>query len=82
MKIRQDLILHFLINIIVMILLYKIPFSFGIVIGIGIIKEYGYCDWIYRIFQKDHKDEVKDVDDIAANFLGASIGYLISLCLY
>lgn len=72
---RKDLIFHFLACFVLMCIFYFVPFGFWIVMLIGIVKEYGVFNWFFELFGKI--GETKDVDDVAADFLGASFGYLI-----
>jgi hypothetical protein len=46
---RKDLIIHFCVWALLMIVLFKVPFGFGIAMGLGIIKEYGAFDWVYGL---------------------------------
>jgi len=64
-----------------MIALYKIPYSFGFIMGCGIVKEYGGFNFLYKWLKKPHK-ESKDADDLTADFLGASLGYFIGHIVY
>lgn len=77
----RDLTVHFFIWAVLMIALFKVPFGFGIAMGLGIIKEYGAFDWLYRLAGQDHK-ESKDVDDIAADFCGIVVGFIVGMFIY
>ena len=78
---RKDLIIHFCVWALLMIVLFKVPFGFGIAMGLGIIKEYGAFDWVYGLAGKEHK-ESKDVDDIAADFCGMIVGFIVGNLIY
>lgn len=78
---RRDLLLHFIVWTFLMLILFKVPCGFGIAMGLGIIKEYGAFDWLYRLARQDHK-ESKDVDDIAADFCGIVVGFVIGTIVY
>lgn len=81
-KIRKDLALHFLVNLILMIALYKISFSFGIIMSLGFIKEYRATIPLLKFANKFLKSETKDTDDLLANYCGLVSGYLIGIAIY
>jgi hypothetical protein len=82
---RRDLILHFIIWLIGVlicnIILHKVypdglNYTFRILMLLGILKEYGIFNIVYKIIGKDCK-ESKDVDDVFADYIGLIVGQII-----
>lgn len=78
---RKDLLCHFLIFLVLGIVFFKCPWGFEIGMFLGIIKEYGAFNWMYKLAGKEHK-ESKDVDDITADFLGLVLGFILGNLIF
>lgn len=74
---RKDLIEHLGLFCFLQFILYPMAYSFPLLIGLGIAKEYGAFEFVYRILGDHTHKESKDVDDICADYLGCCLGWLM-----